>query len=273
MLKPLVRFCFIELALLTFAFVNPTSASPYPQGFGNQRFNADKGPETKEGVTSFTIADKHCSKIDYGDGRGENDCHNGNVRQNLYYKKMALMGETVSYKFDVWVDPSFSYQGFSNSHAAGFLKYNLDSRLRIASWEGEYLHNFLYMLKIDTNFGISFLGNTCQPREAFGNWVSFEMRVRWSKDSKGWIDVMCDGKSIYAAKDLPTNQNPHCYITNQCEPEKKKTPKTVLYVIGPVMAGFGPEWKQWGKTSQFTDIQPQGISIKMKNISVTNIKN
>lgn len=252
----------------------PAHADTFPKGFVNDRLNPPvQNPSTADGVTTFAIKDKICSKKDYGDGRGENDCHNGNVRGALSFNKDARLGEAIDYKFDLWVDPSFKYFGFSNNHAKGFLKYNLDSRLRIASWEGEYLHNFLYMLKADTNNGVSFLGNVCQPRADFGKWVSFEMKVLWSGSKKGWIEVLCDGKTIYSAKDVATNQNPHCYITNQCEPEKKKNPKRIHYIAGLVMAGFGPEWKQYGQTSQFTDIKPEGITIKMRNMSVSVMKN
>jgi hypothetical protein len=73
-------------------------------------------------------------------------------------------------------------------------------------------------------------------------------------------------------KILATNQNPHCYITNQCEPGMKKNATRVLFILGPVMAGFGFEWKKYGLASQFTQIQQEGITVKMRNISVTTTK-
>ncbi len=268
----LFRLICAATTVLALCLPKPAQADPHPRGFTNHRFNDGRNPFTKGGVTTFAISDKQCSKVDYGDGRGENDCHNGNVRQNLVFNKEARLGQTISYNFDIWVAPGFKYPGFSNSHAQGFLKNSLDSRLRIASWEGEFLHNFIYMLKVDSINGISFLGNVCQPRADFGKWVSFEMKVRWSRDAKGWIDVSCGGKVIHSAKNLPTNQNPHCYITNQCEPEKKKNPKRISFLLGPVMAGFGPEWEKYGKGSQFTDIQPDGITIRMRSVSVIGKK-
>lgn len=228
---------------------------------------------TKDGITTFVIRDKQCSHTDYGDGRGESDCHNGNVREIFSYCCKATMGQAISYKFDVLVDPSFAYSGFYNDHSLKFIPDGLDSRLRIASWEGQFLHNFLYELKVDNRHGISFLSQECQPRAEFGNWVTFEMRVRWVSDKTGWIRAICNHKEIYAAKNLATNQAPQCYITNQCEPDKKKYPTRIIYSLGPVMAGFGPEWQIYGKSSQFTDIQPEGITVKMRNISVTPIKN
>ena len=129
-------------------------------------FNGPHQPTTTGGVTTFQIFDQQCSTRDYGDGRGENDCHNGNVRSALLGGDHRL-GQAIEYRFEVWVDPSLSYKGFYNSHAVGFLPGAHDSRLRIASWEGNLLHNFLFMLKLDETDGITFLGKQCQSPRAF----------------------------------------------------------------------------------------------------------
>jgi hypothetical protein len=52
----------------------------------------------------------------------------------------------------------------------------------------------------------------------------------------------------------------------------KKNATRVLFILGPVMAGFGFEWKKYGLASQFTQIQQEGITVKMRNISVTTTK-
>jgi hypothetical protein len=161
------------------------------------------------------------------------------------------------------VDPAFAYPGYYNGHAAGW-----DSRLRIASWEGPLLHNFLYMVKLDTTNGITFLTKQCQLPERFGEWVAFSMKVRWAADKKGWIKVSCDGKVIYLEESVATNQAPHCFITNQCEPGIPENPKRFLFILGPVMQGFGHEWKKNGNASQFNQIQREGITIKMRNVSI-----
>lgn len=248
------------------------SADGLPAGFVNDRLNPGPNPVTENGVTAFTIFDKVCSKTDYGDGRNENDCRNGNVRQALGGKKDARLGQTVSYKFDVWIDPSFRYVGFPNGMSKPYLPTGHDSRLRIASWEGEYLHNFIYILKLDVINGLSFMGKKCQGKDKFGTWTSFEMKVRWSRDEKGWVKASCDGVEIYSMDNVATNQAPHCYITNQCEPGIRKNPKSFHFTLGPVMAGFGPEWKKYGQISQFTPIQPEGITVKMRNLSITTQK-
>ena len=179
------------------------------------------------------------------------------------------MGRKAQYSFDIWIDPSFSYPGYGSPHAAGFLADGWDSELRIASWEGPLLHNFLYMLKVDNRHGIGFLVQPCQPRDKFGTWVSFSMTVLWSSSKDGWIEVKCDDKIIYKSESVATNQAPHCYITNQCEPGIYKNPRRVLFILGPVMAGFGHDWKKYGLESPFTTIQSEGITIKMRRVSVS----
>lgn len=65
--------------------------------------------------------------------------------------------------------------------------------------------------------------------------------------------------------------NPHCYVTNECEPGVKKRPTRVLTVLGPVMQGFGPEWQQYGQPSQFTDFEGP-ITIQMRNVDFHKVK-
>ncbi len=258
----------VIIAFLGLLNTSLANADPHPPGFTNHDKNGPSKPKTQNGVTTFKIFDEQCSKRDYGDGRGENDCLNGNVRSDLIRQPEDKLKDSVEYRFDIWVDPTFRYNGWPNSHAAGFLPNTWDSRLRIASWEGPFLHNFLYMLKLDAMNGITFLGQQCHPMERFGEWVTFSMKVRWAADKKGWIKVQCDDKVIYQKEGVATNQAPHCYITNQCEAGIAKNPKRFLFILGPTMAGFGHEWKKWGQPSPFTKIQPEGITIKMRNISV-----
>ena len=244
-------------------------ADPYPAGLFNHPFNGSSKPVTKNGITTFKILDRQCSNVDYGDGRGENDCKNGAVRSVLVRSAQARLGSKAQYSFDIWINPGFSYPGFNNPMSTGFLPDSWDSRLRIASWEGPFIHNFLYMLKADARHGVSFLGNECQPSSKFGTWVSFSMNVFWTNGNDGWIDVKCDGRSIYKAEKISTNQNPHCYVTNQCESDVPKNPKKVLFILGPVMAGFGHEWNKFGLSSPFTDIQKDGIEVRVRNVTIS----
>jgi len=256
-------------AIAALLAMTPALADPHPSGLSEHRFNGPVAPVTSNGVTTLRIEDRKCSTVDYGDGRGESDCYNGNVRSTLMHQPEARLGEAVEYRFDIRVDPSIDYAGFHNSHSAGFIPDQIDSRLRIASWEGPFLHNFLYMLKLDKGRGIRFLSKPCVARERLGEWNSFSMKVRWASDSSGWIRVACNGETVHLAEGIATNQAPECYVTNQCEPGKKKNPNRFLFILGPVMSGFGHEWQKYGKASQFTDIQKEGITIEVRNFAVT----
>ena len=268
----LCRIVAMMIALL--AVCAGVGADPHPAGLKDHKFNP-VDPVTEDGVTTFRIFDRKCSDVPYGDGRGETDCHNGNVRSILSRGFSEQLGDTVEYRFDIFVEKEFRYRGYENPHAWGFLGVgqtwplqNHDSRLRIASWEGPLLHNFIYMLKLDSLRGAYFLDETCFGPDRFGEWNSFSMKIRWADDDRGWIRVACNGETIHLAEGLATNQAPHCYITNQCEPNVEKHPEKFLFALGPVMAGFGPEWKKFGKLSQFTDIQPEGITLRMRNIEI-----
>lgn len=256
---------------LVLAFAPPASADPHPRGFEEHKFNPpEQQPATKDGVTTFHLAPGVCGAIDYGDGRGENDCLNGNARSNLHWTTNYRLGESVEYRFDVRVDPSLAYPGFYNMSANGTYPNGIDSHLRIASWEGPLLRNFIYMLKVDTTNGIDFLANQCQAPADFGKWVSFSLKTMWAADGKGWVVASCDDRIIYADEGIATSQAPHCWPSNECEPWVVKNPNNFIYIVGPVLMGFGPDWRKVpGAKDKFDQMQPDGITIQMRNMSVT----
>lgn len=144
-----------------------------------------------------------------------------------------------------------------------------DSALWVASWEGNNLHNFIYHLKLNNRQGLTFLGKTCQAASAFGEWVAVSMKVRWSNDDKGWIQIRCDDHVLHAAEGVPTNQPPHCFSQSWCEPGKLKEPTRIITILGPVMAGNGYDWERYGHPDKFRPIQPDGIAVEMRNIAIT----
>jgi hypothetical protein len=254
-------------SLLLFAAVSiasPTKADSLPAGFEEHKFNGPTAPSTNDGVTTFQIFDGGCSKVDYGDGRGESDCNRGNVRSTMVYEAQARIGQVKDYRFDVKIAQNFAYPGRFHAETAAFIPGGWDSHLRIASWEGPALHNFLYMVKVDGRNGVTFLGKQCQSPEQFGEWVSFSMKVRWSSDESGWIKVTCDDKIVYANERVATNQAPHCWeFTNQCKEGEFRNPNRFHYILGPVMLGNGSDYG-----SNFTPIQEGGITIQMRNVEV-----
>ncbi len=263
-----VRFSSVLVLLLLLSAVS--GAASLPRGFSPSQFNGSGKPVVKDGVVTFQIFDQQCGHRNYDDNRGESDCTNGNIRSAADYAPDARIGQTLDYRFDIQVESDFAYQGYSNDHAAGFYPNQWDSRLRIASWEGPLLHNFLYMIKADAKNGISFLARPCQTPDHFGSWVTFSMKIRWAADNTGWIKVTCNDRIVYADEGVATDQSPHCFITNVCEPDIVKHPKSIHLVLGPVMAGFGYEWKKYGKPSPFTAIQKDGITVRFRNISISS---
>lgn len=259
------------LAIAVFGLVTTAmgAGNGLPGGFSPHPFNGPNTLDTKDGVTTFTLKDGGCSKIDYGDGRGESDCNNGNVRMGLTGPIKAV-GQTVDYKVDLWIDPNMQYPGYINSQAMGWLPDGRDSMLNLGNWEGEFLHNFFFTIQADKTRGIMFATAQCQAPSDFGKWVSFDMKVHWANDKTGWIKVSCNDKIIYDKEDLATNQSPLCYTRNQCEPNLYKDPKKVIYFLGPVMKGNGAQWKETGWDNKFVPIPPEGITVKMRNMSVAN---
>ncbi|MFN0115987.1 MAG: heparin lyase I family protein [Paracoccaceae bacterium] len=267
-MTPTYAFAYLLAFALSLAF--PAAAAAHPLGLRPHTFNGSGMPVTKGGVTAFTIRNHECSSVDYGDGRGENDCHNGNVRSNLS-PHTARPGQGWSYSFEIRVPVPIAYPGFHNDWSIGYLTGAHDSRLRIASWEGNLLHNFIYMLKVDATRAVTFLDKVCVPPGALGAWHRFRLDVVWENDPGGRIEVSCDGKVLYAASGIATAENPHCYVTNECEPGVEKRPSQILAILGPVMQGFGPEWQRYGKPSQFTEFGGP-VTVEFRNVDFRRLK-
>lgn len=261
-MKPMQFICVLLVFLPTML-----AADPHPMGLRNHTFNGSVQPVTEAGITRFEIRNQECSEAKYGDGRGESDCYNGNVRSTLSPHSVPTSG-TWTYAFDFRVPGPVGYSGWHNSHACGYIDGCMDSRMRIASWEGNRLHNFLYLLKLDGRRGVYFLDQTCVEKEALENWNTFKMEVNWSHDERGWIRVSCNDEVIYFRENIRTTTNPHCYITNICQDSDGQRPSQVLTIIGPAMQGFGHEWKQRGKPHQFTDFYSD-IVVEMRNVAFT----
>lgn len=238
------------------AFGQQSLADPHPLGLHAHDFNGSAAPVTEAGLTSFKIRRGECSTQTYGDGRGEHDCLNGNVRSTLS-PHITPVGQTLTYAFDFRVDAPFTYGGWHNSQASSYLDDGNDSRLRIAGWEGNRVHNFIYMLKLDSRRGAYFLNETCVPVESIHDWHSFRMEVRWAADSRGWIRVSCDDKVIHFVEGIATTIGPHCYASNLCRDAQRKNPNRVLTILGPVMQSFG---------QYFED----EITVRMRNVRFTS---
>jgi hypothetical protein len=127
------------------------------------------------------------------------------------------------------------------------------------------------MLKLEARYGLTFRFQQCQAPEDFGQWVTFSMKVRWASDERGWIKVTCDDRTIHIAEGVRTNEQVHCYYPNECDPQQPiKNAQSFNYILGLAMNGYGQNWKELsGAKSQFTPFAEEGLTIKMRNVSVT----
>ncbi|RYE08421.1 MAG: hypothetical protein EOP22_13690 [Hyphomicrobiales bacterium] len=244
-----------------------------PAGFAASDLNGSIPPVVADGEITFHIMPKDCSDTDYGNGSGESDCLNGNTKNVIQRHEQARLGDAVEYRFDIWVDPAFSYRGYTQGETYPFGGKGHDTRLRVASWEGEARKNFVNMLKLDALNGLTFQFLQCQAPEDFGKWVSFSMKVRWANDARGWKLVTCDGRAVFVSEGAATNEQPHCYYGNECDPEKPiKYASRFLFILGLAMNGWGQNWQELsGPTiGPFTAFSEDGLTIKMRNISVVS---
>lgn len=250
--------------LLTMAASTALAAERHPGSYRNHGLNGSAAPVTADGITTFHIRNEECSDVDYGDGRGESDCRNGNVRSQI--SQTHNIGDTVEYRFDIRIDPAITFRGRFDELAYRLMPDGWDTSLSVAHWEGNRLHNYMHRLKLDTTKGLTFHGEVCQAPEAFGEWVTFTMKVRWANDARGWIKVTCDDRVLYAAEGAPSTRNPHCYIRNQCEPGLRKEPTRVHSQLGLLSHGHGMAWKDMNLRTPFQRIQDDGITVQMRNI-------
>jgi hypothetical protein len=266
MFKAILTLAVIAGALLA----TPVLADPLPGGFFDHPFNGPTKPFTEDGVTTFQVFEGGCSDVDYGDGRGESDCSNGNVKSQIGYRTHAKLGETLDYSFELWVDPAFAYAGAFEYDSTPFRAGGWDSNLRIASWEGPDIKSFVYMLKLDSTNGATFFGKQCVAPADFGKWVKFSLKVRWANDSSGWVKVTCDDRIVYADEATSSTAQIQCYLANECQPGVVRDPKRLQYIVGMALNGFGDDWQETGREGLFSKLPPEGITIKMRNIAVTN---
>lgn len=261
----------LALAIVACGFaVTSAMADALPDGFFTHPFNGPTEPTTESGITTFQVFEGGCSDRDYGDGRGESDCGNGNVKSQIGYRTHAKLGETRNYSFDLWVDPGFAYKGYHESDSEPFRAGGWDSNLRIASWEGPDIKSFVYMLKLDATNGATFFGKQCVAPADFGKWVTFSLKVHWANDASGWVKVTCDDRIVYADEATSSTAQIQCYLTNECQPGVVRDPKRLQFIAGLALNGFGSDWAETGREGKFSALPPEGITIKMRNLSVTN---
>lgn len=236
----------------------PGTALALPQGFEQHVFNGRPAQSLPEGITRFEIFNFDCSPKDYGDGRGESNCFNGNVSSRLAARRQIAAGETVEYGAEIRVDPGFAYRG---------------DRLNVMMWQRIVaIKNEMYFLRLDARHGLTFLGKTCAGPEAFGSWVRFSLKVHWADAAEGFFQVECDGR-IIAAWQGANLVPPDCGTrgNDECFPELQDLRQPVQWQIGPSMGGRGQAGAP-GQMGKFEPFQDDGLRIDMRNLYLGPIR-
>lgn len=247
-------FLFFAMTLSSVA----TSAE-LPKGFDGATFQG-RNPEFKNGTVSFTLMNGDCSKRDYGDGRGESDCKNGNLRSQIHTRGKQKLGNTYEYSMEIWIDPAFDH----------FSPYGQPrSPLLIAEWQRiNTIKNHMYELHLDSYNGVQFEDKNCFGREGFGQWHQFRMTVKWSKRNDGFLRVTCDDKLVYELAGQQTAIPPLCgeEEKRQCVPKLQNLRQPVQWQVGPKLGGFGMEYAKYGMPSQFRKFPDGGLRMKVRSL-------
>ncbi|MGR3793635.1 hypothetical protein [Vannielia sp. SX4] len=252
--------------LLVFCLVSaPAAAQRYPRGMTEGRNSARAPQVLGDGVIRFSLLPGDCQARSYGDGRGESDCGNRNAKSYLAAGDVRT-GSSMLYAFDVRVAGGLTHAAFHNPRAVPFTG-GPDSRLAVAIWQGELIKNHLVWLDLDRTRGLTFMGRRCAAPGQLGNWTRFELLVKWSAKGDGVMQARCNGRTIYAVKGAPTDQNPHCHVASHCEPGKVKHPKRIN-------AGFGLFFD--AEFINGRSIRPRlpasGLHVEMRNFKVAKAR-
>jgi len=256
----------LALALATGAPAQERAGSPgpYPLKMHEGR-NSASPPLVRDGVVDFTLLPGQCQARTYGDGRGESDCKNLNAKSYLAAGEVPI-GSSMAYGFDIRVVRGLTHAAFRNPRMVPFTG-GPDSRLRVAVWQGNLLHNYLYSLKLDSTRGLTFLGRTCVAPGQLKQWNRFEMLVKWSAKSDGVMQVRCNGRLIYSVSGVPTDQQPQCVISNICEPGIEKHPRKII-------TGFGLFFNK--EVVHDVEMMPRipkgGLTIEMRNFTDRKVR-
>ncbi|MFZ1725146.1 MAG: hypothetical protein WBO29_16830 [Albidovulum sp.] len=257
-----------RFALWTLLVLIATGASAKaPSGFVEAR-NQGVSPTIKGKTVTFRLRAGQCQSRDYDDGRGESDCKNGNSRSQINSKTHQSLDHEYSYSFDFRLVAPFSYNG------KGWGKVNYRSRLLISEWQRiNTIKNHMYEMHLDTVRGVTFEGKVCiRPRD-LAQWNHVEVKVRWSANPDGFMQVACNGKVIYATRGQ--NAIPAECGTDQklqCAPKYQDLSKPIQWQLGPVLQGHGMNYGNFGFPSPFPPFPENGIELEMRDVGYRQLR-
>lgn len=241
----------------------PVIVQAAPNGFQNHVFNG-RAPVTQGGVVTFHVEDGDCSSRDYGDGRGESDCFNGNLRSRLAYRDHASLGQSLEYAMEIFVPAGFRYGGGPNRR----------SLLEVAEWQRiNTIKNHIHTLHLDSVKGLTFDDTRCIPPSAFGQWNSVKVQVKWSAGDDGFLRVICNGTPVVSFRGqtaIPRDcGQPGVF---QCVPDLQRVNQPVQFQVGILFRGYGERGRLDG-LSRMGRVPPEGgFTVQMRNIRVSRIQ-
>lgn len=250
-------------ALFTILAVVLAFPSQAQRGFEDHRFNG-RDPATAGGVTTFHVVAGDCSAIDYGDGRGESDCFNGNLRSRLAYRQYARLGDSVQYSFDIYIPADLRYGGGPNRR----------SLLEVAEWQRiNTIKNHIHTMHLDSRRGLTFDDTVCLPPSSFGSWNRVQVSVRWSMDGDGLLQVACNER-VVVSRTGRTAIPPDCGQRGvyQCEPALQEPNEPIQFQVGILFRGYGEQGRREGYSSAGRIPPEQGFTIQMRDISVREVR-
>lgn len=132
------------------------------------------------------------------------------------------IGQAYLFGFDVRLDPE----------ALGPHPITVSRLTRVTVPESE-----IASVLLDRRRGVTVFGRTCVPPEKLAEWHRVEMRIRVANDDKGFLEVFCDRKPIWAQKDMRTTFPPGCRLREGCNDDVAQ-PARFAWQIGlmPVKA-------------------------------------
>lgn len=237
--------------------------SAAPSGFSDHRFNG-RDPVHAGGVTTFHVKAYDCSSIKYGDGRGESDCFNGNLRSRIAYKKTARLGDSVQYAMEIRIPRNLRYGGGPNRR----------SLLELAEWQRlDTIKNHIHQLHLDSAKGLTFDDAVCLRPADFGNWARVVVQVRWSMEADGILQVRCNDRLVVSRAGR-TAIPPDCGAPGiyQCEPALQEPRKPIQFQAGILFRGYGPGLQAEGISARGRVPPPEGFTVEMRNIKVSRIR-
>ncbi|HKJ62638.1 MAG TPA: heparin lyase I family protein [Hyphomicrobiales bacterium] len=226
-------------------------------------------PIFNQGVWTFDLRPNKCNPRPYVGNESETPCAGGRRTTQIRAKRDIRVGQTVRYSFEVFIPKDFVYDGDP--------RFPAYSRLLIAEWKrSKGNKNHLYEMLLDSKRGATYERQICfRPRE-FGKWNRFELVIKWSRKSDGFMEARCNGRVVLSRQRTQTVIPPDCGAEYklQCAPEKQIPTAPIMWLLGPNLSGYGRDFASLSHhpKTPFPPFPPNGVKLMMRNLSVEQFR-